>query len=90
MEVVLVDELLEAAEKNLHYGERVRLRGLLQKVATYNADDIGEKVCPFCGEKYIHKPWLNIICTCGAKYYFVDRFWLDRGTGERRADNALG
>lgn len=40
------------------------------------------KTCPFCGVVHEFKPWLNIICTCGAKYYFMDKLWLDRKTGE--------
>lgn len=47
------------------------------------------KTYPFCGEVREFKPWLNIICPCGAKYYFIEKFWLHRKTGDRRADNEL-
>ena len=43
------------------------------------------KTCPFCGREHSnYRPWINIICPCGAKYYFQWDFWLDRKTGERR------
>ena len=44
------------------------------------------KTCPFCGGVHEFKPWLNIICHCGAKYYFMEKFWLHRKTGERRSE----
>lgn len=46
------------------------------------------KVCPFCGKKHYQRIFINIICPCGAKYYFRSREWLNRKDGERRADNA--
>ena len=41
-----------------------------------------KKVCPFCkavGEAYKGN---NIICACGAKYYWTGKVWLNRNTGE--------
>lgn len=48
------------------------------------------KTCPFCGAVHEFKPWLNIICPCGAKYYFMEKFWLNRQTGERRMNDGAG
>jgi hypothetical protein len=39
--------------------------------------------CPFCGKDYEQRVHINIICNCGAKYYFHDNVWLDRKTGLR-------
>ena len=39
--------------------------------------------CPFCNKDHEQSIWLNIICDCGAKYYFRDNIWLDRKTGNR-------
>ena len=42
-------------------------------------------VCPFCGEIHERRAeYLNAICSCGGKYYAVDRTWLNRRTGEKR------
>lgn len=38
--------------------------------------------CPFCGTKHATRPWLNVLCPCGAKYYVRDREWWDRVTGK--------
>lgn len=40
--------------------------------------------CPFCGKHHEQRMWINIICDCGAKYYFRDNMWLDRNTGLRK------
>ena len=40
--------------------------------------------CPFCGKEHEQRAWLNIICNCGAKYYFRNNVWLNRKTGERK------
>jgi hypothetical protein len=39
--------------------------------------------CPFCGNK-IKKLYAttNAFCNCGAKYYAMDKLWLNRKTGE--------
>ena len=44
-----------------------------------------KETCPFCGQTHFQRIRINIICPCGAKYYFHKREWLNR---ERRADNA--
>ena len=41
-------------------------------------------VCPVCGKIHERRhPLLNTICDCGAKYYAISEFWLDRKTGRR-------
>ncbi len=42
------------------------------------ADDMYVKTCPFCGKKHQQRLWVNIICPCGAKYYFTNGKWLQR------------
>ena len=37
--------------------------------------------CPFCGKQHNQRLYINIICDCGAKYYFHVNTWLDRKTG---------
>ena len=39
--------------------------------------------CPFCGSK-VKRPYdtTNGFCNCGAKYYAMDKLWLNRKTGE--------
>ena len=44
------------------------------------------KICPFCGTTHILKEYQNIFCQCGAKYYFYDKSWLNRNTGEEIKD----
>ena len=42
-----------------------------------------EVSCPFCGKVHWRRhPLLNAICSCGAKYYAIGEFWLNRKTGE--------
>ena len=41
------------------------------------------KKCPFCNMETTQHEFLNIICHCGAKYYYADKLWLNRNTGER-------
>lgn len=38
--------------------------------------------CPFCGEICEGTEFINIICKCGAKYYYLSDIWKDRKTGE--------
>ena len=40
-------------------------------------------ICPFCGssiERLFEQT--NGFCKCSAKYYFMDKLWLNRKTGE--------
>lgn len=40
--------------------------------------------CPFCKREHFHdRPYLNVICHCGAKLYVNDGTWLNRKTGEK-------
>jgi hypothetical protein len=38
--------------------------------------------CPFCGEIVEYFEMCNGFCKCGAKYYFLNKTWLNRNTGE--------
>lgn len=42
--------------------------------------------CPFCGETHetYRNPYINIVCSCNAKYYANTSEWLNRNTGERK------
>ncbi len=42
-----------------------------------------KQVCPFCGKEHFRHLHINIICDCGAKYYFNTTDWLNRETGEK-------
>ena len=44
------------------------------------------KSCPFCGRKHHLRMYINIICPCGAKYYALQGYWLNRKTGETRGE----
>lgn len=37
--------------------------------------------CPFCGAEHSARPYLNIICGCGSKYYIHTGEWWNRNTG---------
>ena len=39
--------------------------------------------CPFCGKQHKQYIYINIICGCGAKFYYKDCLWLNRKNGER-------
>ena len=52
-----------------------------QQEATYR------KTCPFCRGEHEAALWLNIICPCGAKYYYPQKTWLNRATGERMVED---
>lgn len=39
--------------------------------------------CPFCGNEHEFKPPVNIICSCGSKFYANTHEWLNRKTGEK-------
>ena len=41
-----------------------------------------KKTCPFCRTEYENFRGLNLICSCGGKYYYFDKTWLNRKTGE--------
>lgn len=50
---------------------------------SFSTDEIFRE-CPFCGAVNGTRSYLNTVCLgCNAKYYPNDRFWLNRGTGER-------
>ena len=39
--------------------------------------------CPFCGNKVKRRFEIcNGFCSCGAKYYALEKIWLNRNTGE--------
>ena len=40
------------------------------------------KVCPFCGATCESFEGSNLFCSCWAKYYWEDKVWLNRKTGE--------
>ena len=40
-----------------------------------------ESTCPFCGKEHVTAQWLNVICSCGAKFYINTHEWWDRKTG---------
>lgn len=41
-------------------------------------------VCPFCSTVHQRSSlYLNIICSCGGKYYPCNGEWINRKTGER-------
>lgn len=49
-----------------------------------NKDKLWDRItrCPFC-KKYHRTPrYLNVICSCGAKFYVNNGQWLDRKTGK--------
>ena len=37
--------------------------------------------CPFCGTQNISRYHLNVLCSCGAKYYIHNGEWWDRKNG---------
>lgn len=39
-------------------------------------------ICPFYGNVQATRPWLNVLCPCGAKFYIHNREWWDRKTGK--------
>ena len=41
------------------------------------------KECPFCKSTVVGVLGINLICDCNAKYYFFDKLWLNRNTGEK-------
>lgn len=41
-----------------------------------------QRKCPFCGEICEGTHLVNLICKCGAKYYYESDIWLDRKTGK--------
>lgn len=43
MEVIYLDELMRAAEKNFHYGEMVRLKYLLEQVMKHEEYNMKEE-----------------------------------------------
>ena len=45
-------------------------------------DKFYKQNCPFCGKCHEQRLHINIICNCGAKYYFNLGKWLNRQTGE--------
>lgn len=47
------------------------------------------KSCPFCQQEHEQALWLNIMCGCGAKYYYPQKTWLNRATGERVVEDAV-
>lgn len=41
-----------------------------------------KRKCPFCGKIGEATEFANIICECGAKYYYPSDIWKDRKTGK--------
>ena len=44
------------------------------------------KICPFCNREWTNFVGSNLYCDCNAKYYYYDKIWLNRNTGEERID----
>lgn len=38
-------------------------------------------ICPVCGKAHVQRKHINVICPCGAKFYYIQTYWLDRTTG---------
>lgn len=38
--------------------------------------------CPFCGKENVARAHLNVICSCGAKFYISNNEFWDRKTGK--------
>lgn len=38
-------------------------------------------ICPICGKSHVQRKHINVICGCGAKFYYIQTYWLDRMTG---------
>ena len=49
----------------------------------YNKKRTYKKVCPFCNAVCENIAGGNLFCKCNAKYYWDDKVWLNRKTGER-------
>lgn len=46
--------------------------------------------CPFCGSCVKRRfEQVNGFCSCGAKYYFMDKLWLNRKTGETIKEDVI-
>lgn len=41
------------------------------------------KICPFCKSVCENFKVSNLLCNCGAKYYYFDKVWLNRKTGDK-------
>lgn len=41
-----------------------------------------KRKCPFCGEICEGFVLINLLCRCGAKYYYESDIWKDRKTGK--------
>lgn len=50
----------------------------LDSIKTY------KQFCPYCGKDHEQLMHINIICPCGAKYYFRENTWFDRKTGRQQ------
>ena len=48
------------------------------------------KKCPFCKTMNTTILGANIVCDCGSKYYFFEKFWLNRNTGEKVVEKEIG
>lgn len=40
--------------------------------------------CPFCGKEHKQRSHINVICSCGAKFYYRDLLWLNRKNGKTK------
>lgn len=50
-------------------------------------DNRYQKECPFCHSICESHEGANLFCSCNAKYYYWDKVWLNRNTGEEIWDN---
>ena len=41
-----------------------------------------KRKCPFCGKIGEATVLINLLCECGAKYYYESDIWKNRKTGE--------
>ena len=46
-----------------------------------------KKECPFCHSICESTIGVNLFCNCNAKYYYWDKVWLNRNTGEEVRDH---
>ena len=67
------------------FGVCTRETNLIEAEKAYKAEVCPyryKRKCPFCGEICEGTPLVNLICKCGAKYYYESDIWKDRKTGK--------
>ena len=95
MKVIKVADLMRIVDRKFSFADYYRIGKILDEIDVYeyspnkedminNADLVVQK-CPFCDKEHAGHFWNNVLCDCGAKFYYGQNMWV----GAKPEDGAV-